>query len=523
MRYVKQCLADCLVQHNKTCNRVMWPSKEYEASNTNNIVHGDHGLVVAPTRLVYVGSRNPGDTAKIVDGRECLHKGGHLVLSYCWGATPKDAPWLLRKSTMQRFAAEIPLNDLPQTLHDAIMWARKLGEHYIWIDSMCIIQDDKDDWQREASRMASIYGSATMTIVAASSSVFGGMTDRQNPLRSSVASLELSDGTLKRTVYLVPNGQRPSQVPLSPTDLRAWCYQEDLLSSRLVKLSQTQILWQCMGDHHNPRITAARAQGLEELRKQPLYRWYTHWYQYIEHYTNKGLTYPADKLVAFYGIANAKSDPGYFAGCMKTDPWASLLWCRDENQIRRRPGQRYAEYVAPSWSWAGIDAPVLFYEAHGRQFRSDKMEPTQYDPELLSADAQAASHFDTGAVKGGSVELLAHISLAVTVSVEPFIFNTRQDAHTYGRRNLRDVLSKEIVGMIVFDVACEAQDGMVLWCALLHTVNIGLWEKNGTAGLGLALKLLPQRREQAAYARVGYVQLTSAFVKKSYRLRLRIE
>jgi hypothetical protein len=332
-------LENCLNKHDSTCNRVIfpYPAIASERDSVVNVVHGSDGLVVAPTRLVYVGSADPKDPPRLVDGKECLRKGGHLVLSYCWGMTPKDAPWQLTTTTIQKFATEIPLTVLPQTLHDAIMWTRNLRERYIWIDSMCILQDSEEDWRREASRMASTYGSATMTLVAASSSAYGGMSDRRNPLRNSAASLVLQDGSSKFTIYLLPNGQ-PRKAPLlPPTDGRGWCYQEDLLSSRLVKITQKSVLWQCVGDGSIP---PTRAQGLEQLGKHPPYRWYTLWYRFVERYSNRSLTYPKDKLVAFYGIACDKAHTSYLAGFLKTDPWASLLWCRDENQIRKRPGRR---------------------------------------------------------------------------------------------------------------------------------------------------------------------------------------
>jgi hypothetical protein len=234
-----------------------------QRDNIVNVVHGHHGLVVAPTRLVFVGSGDPKDPPKLVDGQECLLNGGYLILSYCWGMTPKDAPWQLTTMTIQQFASEIPLTILPQTLHDAIMWTRKLGERYIWIDSMCILQDSTEDWQREASRMASIYGSATMTLVAASSSVYGGMTDRRNPLRNSVAGLNLKDGSSESTVYLLPNGQ-PRNAPLPPpTDSRGWCYQEELLS-RLV-LPGRVTLEQVGEDDAEVRVVAMRR------RREPLH------------------------------------------------------------------------------------------------------------------------------------------------------------------------------------------------------------------------------------------------------------
>lgn len=515
-RYIRQSLTDCLTKHNSTCDRVIFPlsGTASQQDSVVNIVYGHHGLVAAPTRLVYVGSEDPKDPPRLVDGQDCLHNGGYLVLSYCWGMIPKDAPWLLTTMTIQPFATEIPLTILPQTLHDAILWARKLKERYIWIDSMCILQDSKDDWQREASRMASIYGSATMTLVSASSSVYGGMSDRRNPLRNSAASLVLEDGSSKITIYLLPNGQ-PRNAPLPPpTDSRGWCYQEDLLSSRLVKMTQQSVLWQCLSDGSKPN---PRAQGLAQLNKHPPYRWYPLWYRLIERYSNMNLTYPKDKLLAFHGIACDKAGSTYLAGFLKTDPWASLLWCRDENQIRQRPGLRYNEYVAPSWSWASIDAPVLFYEANARYWRKPQLDPVSMDPELHHAKVHPVSFFDTGAIDGGSLEISAYVALTRTASVEPFLFNTRQGTHTYGRRNCVNPLTGEALGLIIFDVALEAKDDILLCCALLQTADMALWEKNGTAGLGLALAVQEATSKHLKCTRVGYVQFTTAFSALCYK------
>jgi Heterokaryon incompatibility protein (HET) len=499
-----------LANHNSTCNRVIFPlsARASQRDNVVNIVHGGHGLVVPPTRLIFVGSEDSNDPPRIIDGQECLFNGGYLILSYCWGMTPKDAPWQLTTMTRQQFSTEIPLSILPQTLHDAIMCTRKLGERYIWIDSMCILQDSSEDWQREASRMASIYGSATVTLVAASSSVYGGMTDRRNPLRNSAAGLDLQDGSSKSTVYLLPNGQPRNAPQPPPTDSRGWCYQEDLLSSRLVKMTQNSVLWQCVGAGSD---STTRAQNLEQLGKHPPYRWYTLWYRLIERYSNKSLTNPKDKLLAFYGIACDKAGQAYLAGFLKTDPWASLLWCRDENQIQRRPGRRYEEYVAPTWSWASIDAPVLFYEANARHWRKPQLDPSPMDPELHHAEVQPISSFDTGAVKSGSIEISAYVVMTRTASVQPFLFNTKQGAHTYGRRNCVDPLTGEALGLIVFDVALESKDNMLLCCALLQTADMSLREKNGTTGLGLALSVQEATPTHLKCTRVGYVRFTSAF------------
>ncbi|TGO29885.1 hypothetical protein BPAE_0010g00700 [Botrytis paeoniae] len=255
------------------------------------------------------------------------------------------------------------------------------------------------------------------------------MTDRRNPLRNSAATLDLQDGSSKSTVYILPNGQ-PRNTPLPPpTDSRDWCYQEDLLFSRL---------------------------------------------------------------------------------------------CRDENQIQRRPGHRYKDYVAPLWSWASIDAPVLFYVANARHWRKPQLGTTLRDPELIHAEAHPVSYFKTGAVKSGSVEISAYLVMTRTAPVEPFLFNTRQGSHTYGRRNCVDPLTGAALGLIVFDVALEAKDDMLLCCALLQTENMNLWEKNGTAGLSLALRVKGATAKHWKCTRVGYVQFTSVFGKYAQKCRVEL-
>jgi hypothetical protein len=132
-------------------------------------------------------------------------------------------------------------------------------------------------------------------------------------------------------------------------------------------------------------------------------------------------------------------------------------------------------------------------------------------PELHHAEVQPVSFFDTGAVKGGSIEISAYVAVTRTASVQPFLFNTTQGAHTYGRRNCIDPLTGEALGLIVFDIALEAKNDMLLCCALLQTADMGLWEKNGTAGLGLALRVQEATPKHLKCTRVGYVQFASAF------------
>lgn len=91
----------------------------------------------------------------------------YIALSHCWGlaciATTTTSNFTARKQN-------IAIKELPKTFQDAIEITRGLGVHYLWIDSLCIIQDSEADWERESSKMASIYKNAYLTVAASRSS-----------------------------------------------------------------------------------------------------------------------------------------------------------------------------------------------------------------------------------------------------------------------------------------------------------------------------------------------------------------
>lgn len=524
VNYVRRSLDVCLKDHKYSCEMVVFPHGTSQYTGSINIVHGKNGMAVAPTRLVDVGSDGPHQPVRIVPGKHCLRDGrNYLVLSYCNGLTPKGAPWQLTSTTKARFEDDLPLNVLPQTLYDAIMWTRRLGERFIWIDNLCIVQDSAEDWEREASRMASIYGSALLTLVAASGSIYGGMTDRQNPLRNTAAALKLSNTKhepLRATVYILPNGQKGNTALPAPTGDRAWCYQEDVLSPRIIKFSLKEVEWQCLAT----KFTLERAQGLEQLGGNDPYRWYTIWYRLIERYSRKQITYPTDKLPAFSGIAASKSTGDYLAGILKKDIWASMLWLRDTNLYTTQPGRRYESYIAPSWSWASIDAPVLFPSAQRRAGRKKELPATLHDPQLHDAEVERSTFNLMGAVKGGTIELTASSTEAITTSASLDLFTTSPHSHgqSQGRRRLRAGSDGPVTGEIIFDVAYEARDGLNVCCVLLQVTELDAWVKTGIAGVGLALQVEPGDRARPTYKRIGYIQYSAAFSNVSRQLRVTV-
>lgn len=86
----------------------------------------------------------------------------YTTLSYYWG----NAQFRTTIDNEETHLQKIPFNLLPRTLQDAIEITRRLGIKYIWIDALCIVQDDSAEWSLEASRMGDIYLGSSLTIVA---------------------------------------------------------------------------------------------------------------------------------------------------------------------------------------------------------------------------------------------------------------------------------------------------------------------------------------------------------------------
>ena len=89
-----------------------------------------------------------------------------MTLSHCWGTSRR---LMATKETLKDLQGGVAVSSLPETFRDAIVITRRLGIRYLWIDYLCIIQDDPQDWEREASKMADVYRNSYLTISAAAS------------------------------------------------------------------------------------------------------------------------------------------------------------------------------------------------------------------------------------------------------------------------------------------------------------------------------------------------------------------
>jgi hypothetical protein len=159
-------------------------------------MRGSHLL---PSKVIDVGTRFPIRTVKL-HWTEEGESGEYVALSYCWGGSQT---LLTTTATAQDFTDGIPTSRIPKTILDAITLTHKLGLRYLWVDALCIIQDDSEDVAREISNMAQIYQNATVTVSAASArSVNEGFLGQRNHKFPSVKlPIELPNG-LQGSVYV---------------------------------------------------------------------------------------------------------------------------------------------------------------------------------------------------------------------------------------------------------------------------------------------------------------------------------
>lgn len=346
--------------------------------------------VVLPTRVIDVS----GYTTKL-QINETEARGTYLALSYCWGKpNPKKQSRLseLRLNNEQDLVKEIRLEELEQSVQDAILVTRELGYSYLWVDRLCIIQNCPDDKRREIGKMATTYKNAAITLAAGTATRacegFLGILPGKSPtyLPENHFDIPMKDGSVG-TVSLSGSPYQPHH----PLDERGWTLQEYMLSSRMLIFSDYQLLWQCqeielqsvtgndVGLEYQQRIESLPWASFDEEGEpsygthdsEKLYLWKT----IIAQYTQRQLTAPEDRLPAVTGITTELQKvwrDSHIYGHWERWFVQLLAWYKpDDERMKERHTKR-----APSWSWVSLDGPIRF---------EDPMEIEDAKIEVLTA------------------------------------------------------------------------------------------------------------------------------------------
>jgi Heterokaryon incompatibility protein (HET) len=168
----------------------------------------------------------------------------YVTLSHCWGRRPIIR---LTADSQSRFELRLPFHGLPKTFKEAIIATRNLltdfNIRYIWIDSLCIIQDSRQDWQAESASMGRIYENSFLTL-AATAGVDGetGLFFERNPLSLRPCEVKIDWKRAHGSIFECENRMGwNSSVGRSPLVQRSWVLQERLLSRRALYFTPNQL------------------------------------------------------------------------------------------------------------------------------------------------------------------------------------------------------------------------------------------------------------------------------------------
>lgn len=288
----------------------------------------------------------------------------YACLSHCWG----NGKTLIRTSSQNRsehIETGILIENLPKTYQDALLVCKELGIDSIWIDSLCIVQDDEDDWREQASRMADVYENAHVTIAAVGARNASEGLFKSTPTLRMGSLLPAYPWLYVRQKFDVP-GSRETDLHHRTDDgwplyKRGWTFQELSLSPRVLHFGPKEVSWSCRertvcegepeGSVNLPRSVlvcpSASRSSLQDL-----------WYEIVEGYSWRTLTFAKDKLPAIAAFASrirANSIGNrYIAGLWEDTLLFDLLWHRTRGGTAHQvePG------VIPSWSWSSSKCTV---------------------------------------------------------------------------------------------------------------------------------------------------------------------
>ena len=402
----------------------------FKACYANHLACGNESdAPILPTRVIDITNA---DHLALVESNGS--RGQYLCLSHRW-ADPDHMP----QCTLQNMASlkkHIPWTWLTTTFQDAITFARQFSEwyaseyvgqlpvRYIWIDSLCIIQDSVEDWKNESKSMGSVYEGAILTVAAATGR--NGCFVVADPIFKGYGISDLQHDNsriyVRQALNHDSNSVTYSKAPTSSLDLlnRGWVLQERLLSRRFVLFTHLEIMWECLecsdcecgfqqvprtlgrhliksrevsrswertirDDPNNPhgkipyKIAYHRSLRSTSANKpRNLRNW---WRRLVELHSTLNLTKDSDRIPAIIGLGSqlarfsGRSEPqfGHFLDALPRD----LAWFVDSANM----GKQTSMESVPSWSWAHCRNPV-------QMPAEDTRDPMKVHPELLSSPSQ---------------------------------------------------------------------------------------------------------------------------------------
>ncbi|CAH0031096.1 unnamed protein product [Clonostachys rhizophaga] len=329
-----------------------------------------------PTRLLYLGPDLNSSSIRLINRQHIAEiRPKYAALSYCWGSPSDGENQLCTTSdSLGARTAGIDENSMHTVLRDAVKVCRELSIHYLWVDSLCIIQGDLSDWESESESMALVYSHALVTICALSSNS-GSETfltrDRRHipiPFSSQINPEIAGQYSLVTSGYSLDwglVGWLALDVHHSRWNSRGWTLQESLMSTRKLYFGESMIHFEC--DHFSVSETGycppnyRKDYELDSKSDHYIVR-LEQWDLIRNNYGRRKYTNVRDTLPGLAGMAKYVSNrvgDRYLAGLWERDLPYALMWfpyCRpntaDHTSLNELVDKLCSPnpYIAPSWS-----------------------------------------------------------------------------------------------------------------------------------------------------------------------------
>ncbi|KAJ4303821.1 hypothetical protein N0V90_002722 [Kalmusia sp. IMI 367209] len=475
--------------------------------------------ILLPRRLISVSPDmlRVVETATIKVDDEGSSKG-FVALSYVWGLSQT---FVLTTDTIDELESSFEILQLPQTIQDAIQVTRAIGLQYLWVDALCILQDSSADKTTELPKMRKIYESAAVTLIAAvARSATEGFLHHQIQTPHAIPPILIPSRT-QSTYNIILSYPAAYERRSDPINLRAWTFQELLLSPRAILFSYRGL--EFVDRNHIPAADGSTSGRDPQLPSLPwfsrLFR-LTHidpenlrsvWLTVRGEYSRRNLSYAGDKLVAISAVAEEIGQGyggRYLAGLWEKDLESELKWSRadatyvnEPGTIQTKIGGRPSEYVAPSWSWAAIESPVDDFHIDG----DAKPLEDKLGFKILSCEVKhAVPGFQYGAVVSGALHLHGRIhSFFWRPHNEKFISPDQTDGALAVKSEAEPHTELQVGEAILDALHEEIVDGCVV-----DVLAMGLIEQIPNKVEVEGLVLLPVgEEEEGKWRRVGFAKL----------------
>ncbi|KAH7132348.1 heterokaryon incompatibility protein-domain-containing protein [Dendryphion nanum] len=385
-------------------------SSGHESCQKRAELHKDY----LPTRVIDVRKFEVEGTVQLVLGAN--HSGSYTALSHRWVLGKPD--WVTTtKNAEARSDKDFKPSILPKCLQNAIQCTSQLGIPFIWIDSVCILQDSKEDWREESAKMIDVFGNASLTLFAEASEnddfefLKPRVVNSNFQQRKGVSlSLDNGNGTAVKVQALQRYSRYKPGIPAKATELfasdvihshlsnRGWIFQEQVISPRRLHFGHHQMYWVCeelfeaedgtdlkqsapawlqwIFNKDHPSRVESYLDGRVQKARISLAN-HLIWSSLVENYTRRSLTMSTDKLLAISALAKSfgqqlRSDSilnvevGYMVGCWESSFRLDLLWvarptCSPTQDAIDKSKVMFGDSSKiPTWSWLAADGAVEY-------------------------------------------------------------------------------------------------------------------------------------------------------------------